>query len=143
MKITQPLLFVAWKKLIGAYVLSLAIGFLAGVLLVEIGNIKPESIYVLSTKRLSYALPVLDMGARHGIDNGISLFVWNSIGALITMSFIYTAALFDPAHIEYMEQFAKVELFDDAQAVEARIAKRDDVAGLLPLNEGVTIRLPS
>ena len=64
MKITQPLLFVAWKKLIGAYVLSLAIGFLAGVLLVEIGNIKPESIYVLSTKRLSYALPVLDMGAR-------------------------------------------------------------------------------
>ena len=99
MKTTQPLLFVAWKKLIGAYLLSLAIGFLAGVLLVKIGNIKPESIYELSTKRLSYALPVLDMGARHGIDNGISLFVWNSIGALITMSFIYTAALFDPDHI--------------------------------------------
>ena len=39
----------------------------------------------------------------------------------------------DPAHIEYMEQFAKVELFDDAEAVETRVAKRDDVAGLLPV----------
>lgn len=107
MKITQPLLFVAWKKLIGAYMLSLAIGFLAGVLLVEIGNIKPESIYELSTKRLSYALPVLDMGARHGIDNGISLFVWNSIGALITMSFIYTAAWFDPEHIGLPPRFLR------------------------------------
>ena len=95
MKITQPLLFVAWKKLIGAYVLALVIGLVAGTLLVKIGHIKPESIYELSTKRLSYALPVLDMGSRHGIDNGILLFIWNSIGALITMSFIYTAALFD------------------------------------------------
>ena len=32
MKSTQPLLYVAWKKLIGAYVLALAIGFLAGVI---------------------------------------------------------------------------------------------------------------
>ena len=99
MKTTSPLLFAAWKKLIGAYVLSSAIGFAVGVLLVKIGDIQPESIFELSTKRLSYALPVLEMGARRGIDNGILLSVWNSIGALITMSFAYTAALFDPQHI--------------------------------------------
>ena len=98
MKTTQPLLLDAWKKLVGAYVYSLAIGFFAGVVLVKIGNIKPEGIYELSTKRLSYALPVFDMGARNGIDIGVLLFVWNSIGALITMSFIYTAAWFDPRH---------------------------------------------
>jgi hypothetical protein len=99
MKPTQPLLFVAWKKLMVAYVLSLTIGFIAGMLLVKIGHIKPESIYELSTKRLSYALPVLDVGSQHGIDNGILLFFWNSIGALITMSFVYTATWFDPHQI--------------------------------------------
>ena len=99
MQTSQSLLFVAWKKLIVAYVLALVIGLVAGTLLVKIGQIKPERIYELSTKRLSYALPVLDMGSRHGIDSGILLFIWNSIGALITVSFIYTAALFDPRHI--------------------------------------------
>jgi hypothetical protein len=99
MQTSQSLLFVAWKKLIVAYVLALVIGLVAGTLLVKIGQIKPESIYELSTKRLSYALPVMDMGSRHGVDSGILLFVWNSIGALITMSFIYSAALFDPRHI--------------------------------------------
>jgi hypothetical protein len=99
MKTMPCLLFVAWKKLIVAYVLALVTGLVAGLLLVLIGQIKPESIYELSTKRLSYALPVLDMGSRHGIDTGILLFFWNSIGALVTMSFVYTAALFDPNHI--------------------------------------------
>ncbi len=87
-----------------AYVLAFAISFIAGTLLVKIGHIKPESIYEISTKRLSYALPVFDMGSRHGIDIGILLFIWNSIGALITLSFIYTAALFDPHHIRLCPQ---------------------------------------
>jgi uncharacterized membrane protein SpoIIM required for sporulation len=99
MQTSQSLLFVAWKKLIVAYVLALIIGLVAGTLLVKIGQVKPERIYELSTKRLSYALPVLDMGSRHGIDSGLLLFVWNSIGALISMSFVYSAALFDPRHI--------------------------------------------
>ncbi|MBR9987912.1 MAG: stage II sporulation protein M [Desulfosarcina sp.] len=99
MKTNQPLLYIAWKKLIVAYVIALATGLVAGTLLVKIGHIQPERIFEVSTKRLSYALPVLDMGSRHGIDSGILLFVWNSIGALITMSFIYTAALFDSRHI--------------------------------------------
>ena len=99
MKTTQSLLYVAWKKLIMAYLLSFAISFVAGTLLVKIGHIQPERLYEISTKRLSYALPVFDMGSRHGIDTGILLFIWNSIGALITLSFIYTAGLFNPHHI--------------------------------------------
>ncbi|MBC2744929.1 MAG: stage II sporulation protein M [Desulfosarcina sp.] len=99
MKTNQSLLYAAWKKLIVAYVLSFAISFIAGTLLVKIGHIKPESLYEISTKRLSYALPVFDMGSRHGIDIGILLFIWNAIGALITLSFIYTATLFDQHHI--------------------------------------------
>lgn len=104
MKTNQSLLYVAWKKLIVAYVLAFAISLLAGTLLVKIGHIQPERLYEISTKRLSYALPVLDMGSRHGIDNGVLLFVWNSIGALTTLSFIYTAALFNPQHIGWFPQ---------------------------------------
>ena len=40
MKTTQARLFNAWKRLVGAYMLSLAIGFLAGVLRVKVGHIK-------------------------------------------------------------------------------------------------------
>jgi hypothetical protein len=90
MKTTQPLIYAAWKKLIVAYVLSLVIGLVAGTLLVKIGHVQPERLYEMSTKRLSYALPVFDMGSRHGIDLGLLLFVWNAIGALITLSFVYT-----------------------------------------------------
>lgn len=104
MKTDQAFLYSAWKKLIVAYVLAFAISLAAGTLLVKIGHIKPESLYEMSTKRLSYALPVLDMGSRHGIDQGVLLFVWNSVGALMTLSFIYTAAWFNPHHVGLFPQ---------------------------------------
>ncbi len=47
----------------------------------------------------------------------------------------------DEAHIEYMQQFAKVELFDDIQDMENRVAKRDDVAALIPDAEGYEVLL--
>ena len=94
------LFFKAWKKLIGIYVASLAVGLIGGFLLVQVWHMRPERIFELSSKRLSYALPVLDMGSRHGIDMGLLLFVWNTIGALITLSFIYAAGLFDPDRAE-------------------------------------------
>jgi uncharacterized membrane protein SpoIIM required for sporulation len=104
MKTSRTLLYAAWKKLIVAYALSLVIGLVAGMLLVKIGHVQAERLYEVSTKRLSYALPVFDMGLRHGIDMGVLLFVWNSAGALITISFLYTAALFNPYHIELSPQ---------------------------------------
>ena len=92
----SQLFFTAWKKLIGIYAISLAVSLIGGFLLVQVWHVRPERIFELSSKRLSYALPVLDMGNRHGIDMGLLLFVWNAMGALITLCFIYAAGLFDP-----------------------------------------------
>jgi hypothetical protein len=99
MKTNHPLFYVAWKKLIVAYVLSLFMGLVAGTLLVKIGHIRPERLYEISVKRISYAFPVFDTVSRYGIDMGIVLFVWNCFGALVIMSFIYSAALFNPTRI--------------------------------------------
>lgn len=38
----------------------------------------------------------------------------------------------NPAQITYLKDFAKVELFKDAAVVENRVAKRDDIIGILP-----------
>ena len=45
----------------------------------------------------------------------------------------------DEAHIEYMEQFAKVELFDSVEQMESRVEKRDDIAAIVPVDEGYEI----
>jgi hypothetical protein len=90
------LLYTAWKKLILTFVLAYVFSLLAGIVLVNMIDIAPETIFRMSTKRLSYALPVMDMGTNAGIDGGIILFIWNTIGALTAISFTYTAALFNP-----------------------------------------------
>ena len=104
MKPNNTILYMAWKRLIMAYLLAFAMSLVAGTLLVKIGNIKPEAIYEISTKRLSYALPVIEKGSQHGIDTGILLFIWNATGALVTLSFIYTAAWFNPHHMHLPPQ---------------------------------------
>jgi ABC-type multidrug transport system permease subunit len=40
----------------------------------------------------------------------------------------------DTEHIEYMEQFAKVELFDSMDELERRVAKRDDIVAIAATN---------
>ncbi len=40
----------------------------------------------------------------------------------------------DPVHTEYMQDYAKIELFNDIEDIERRIAKRDDVVGLVEVN---------
>jgi uncharacterized membrane protein SpoIIM required for sporulation len=99
MKSDQCVLFAAWKKLVMAYVLSMAIAFVAGTLLMKVGNIQPEQLFEAATKRLSYAVPIFDLGVQTGIDLGILLFAWNLGGALMTLALLYTAALFDPKRI--------------------------------------------
>lgn len=47
----------------------------------------------------------------------------------------------EPAHIEYMQQFAKVELLGDLEALEDRVNKRDDVAAIAPKDDGYEIIL--
>lgn len=99
MKAKPHYLYSAWKQLIAAYLLAFGISFAAGTLLVTIAQVPPERLYEMSTKRLAYALPVFDAGVRHGLDMGFLLFVWNSVGALITLSFVYTADWFNPNHL--------------------------------------------
>jgi len=98
------LIYNAWKRLILAYVLSFAVSFLIGALLLYVIDIAPETLFEISTKRLAYALPVMDLGIEAGMDGGILLFFWNSMGALVTISFIYTAALFNPLNIKRSPQ---------------------------------------
>lgn len=47
----------------------------------------------------------------------------------------------DAEHIEYMEQFAKVEVFDNVDEIERRVNKRDDIAAILPKGDGYEIVL--
>jgi uncharacterized membrane protein SpoIIM required for sporulation len=92
-------LFTAWKKLLLAYFISAAAGMVFGTVLLNLIKIAPETIFEISTKRLSYALPVISMGTQAGLDTGISIFLWNGVGALATISFIFTATLFNPFNI--------------------------------------------
>jgi hypothetical protein len=92
----QNVLFVAWKKLIIAYLISFAAGMAVGQILLNFIHMDPETLFDLSTKRLSYALPVMEAGAKAGIDGGILLYLWNCTAALATISFIYSATLFNP-----------------------------------------------
>lgn len=41
----------------------------------------------------------------------------------------------NPAQVTYLKDFAKVEVLKDLEAVEKRVAKRDDVIGILPDGE--------
>ncbi len=47
----------------------------------------------------------------------------------------------DIKHIEYMEQFSKVELFDSVDELERRVEKRDDIAAIAPTGNSYEIIL--
>ncbi|MFC1980091.1 ABC transporter permease, partial [Chloroflexota bacterium] len=47
----------------------------------------------------------------------------------------------DIEHIEFMKQFAKVELFNSADELERRVVKRDDIAAIAPKGNGYEIIL--
>ena len=90
------LMFTAWKKLVIAYGIAMIGSMLLGSGLIWFTGTAPETVFELSTRRLAYAFPVLDAGSRAGIDSGLLLFIWNAAGAMVTISFIYTATLLNP-----------------------------------------------
>jgi hypothetical protein len=71
---------------------------MVGWLLIHIINIEPKTLFEISTKRISYTLPLLEAGSETGIDRSIMLFIWNTLACLAILSFIYTASWFDPDH---------------------------------------------
>jgi hypothetical protein len=96
MKSASSLLYGAWKGLIGAYLICFFTSVVAGFFLVTVLHLQPESLYQASTKRLSYALPVIHLGVRMGVDLGLLIFLWNTMAAMLTVSFIYSVSWFDP-----------------------------------------------
>jgi Stage II sporulation protein M len=95
----SSLFYNAWARLLFAYLVSFTLSFAAGTFLILILRIAPETLFVISTKRLSFAFPVLETVATYGIDQGVLLFIWNTLGSLVTISFLYTAPLFNPHNI--------------------------------------------
>lgn len=93
-----------WKRLIFAYLISFALSFITGIFFISILKIAPETIFEASTKRLSYVFPIFETGAKIGIDIGILLFCWNTLASLFTISFLYTASLFNPHNISLFPQ---------------------------------------
>ena len=89
----------AWLRLIFAFFISFALSFFVGIFFIQILKISPEAIFQFSTKRVSYVFPILETGVELGLDRGIMLFIWNTLGALATISFLYTAPLFNPDNI--------------------------------------------
>jgi len=96
---SKSLFYRAWRRLILAYLISFALSFLTGIFLIKILDTAPETLFAISTRRLSFAFPILQTGSTLGIDQGVILFIWNSLGSLVTISFLYTAALFNPRDI--------------------------------------------
>jgi len=86
----------AWARLICAYLAAFFLSFAVGVFLIRIMGLAPETLFDFSTRRVSYAFPVFQAGMELGIDLGLVLFFWNSLASVVTISFLYTAPLFNP-----------------------------------------------
>lgn len=69
---------------------------------------------------------------------GITLFAPGLADTTVNLALLKSD---NPAHIAYMENFAKVELFQTKEDAIARVAKRDDIAAMVPQNEGYEIIL--
>jgi uncharacterized membrane protein SpoIIM required for sporulation len=93
------ILFQAWMKLIRAYLIAFAASLSVGYGLIRWFYVPPEKLFELSTNRLAVAGAVFQKFMELGLDLGLVLFVWNFLGALATLSFIYTASWIDPRNI--------------------------------------------
>jgi len=92
-------MFQAWLKLIRAYLLSFAASLAAGYVLIEWLHLDSQKLFEITTKRLAVAGAMFEKGITIGIDPGLLLFAWNSLGVLATISFIYSASLINPKNI--------------------------------------------
>lgn len=92
----SSLLYIAWLRLLRTYVLAFGASFIGGLLLIYLVGISPEAIFEKSSTRLSYVVPIFDAGVQIGIDQGVLIFIWNTLGALTTMAFFYMFPLFNP-----------------------------------------------
>ncbi len=90
------LLYKAFLQLVCVYLVSVLLSLFAGLVVVHYCNVPPETLFRVSSSRISHVVPLFNAGVGWGIDQGIILFLWNSLVALITISFFYAYPLFDP-----------------------------------------------
>lgn len=109
-RLCHGILFQAWMKLIRAYLISLAASFAAGYGLISWFYVPPEKLFDLTTRRLAVAGSVFQKFMDLGLDLGFVLFVWNFLGALAVLSFIYTASLINPRKIDQFPRFLRKAL---------------------------------
>ncbi len=88
--------FYAWKRLVVTYLLTAGGCFFIGRALLESGIISAESLFELSTKRISSVAAFFSVGGERGIDPGIIIFFWNLGGAYLSISLLFFALLFNP-----------------------------------------------
>jgi ABC-2 type transport system permease protein len=91
---------------------------------------------IKSTKREPMAIYIIVMPILLAI--AITLFAPGLNDTTVNLAMLRSD---ERAHIEYMEQFAKVELFDDLEALERRVNKRDDIAAIAPKGDKYEIIL--
>ncbi len=85
--------------MIRAYLIAMVISLAIGLMVIRVGFLSPERLFDASTQRIASVLPAFELGIRAGLDLGLLLFGWNLFGAFATISFLYTAAFFNPDHM--------------------------------------------
>jgi len=91
---------------------------------------------VLSSRRDTMALYIMVIPLLLAV--GITLFAPGLNDTTVNLAMLKSD---DINHIEYMEQFSKVELFNSMDELERRVEKRDDIAGIAPRGDRYEIIL--
>jgi ABC-type multidrug transport system permease subunit len=91
---------------------------------------------LLSTRRDAMATYIIVIPLILAV--GITLFTPGLNDTTVNLAMLKSD---DIEHIEYMEQFAKVELFDSMDELERRVEKRDDIVAIAPTGHSYEIIL--
>ncbi len=91
---------------------------------------------LLSSRRDALAMYIMVMPLI--LATGITLFAPGLNDTTVKLAMLKSD---DIKHIEYMEQFSKVELFDSVAELERRVEKRDEIAALAPTGNSYEIIL--
>jgi ABC-2 type transport system permease protein len=91
---------------------------------------------LLSSRRDAMAIYIIVIPLLLAV--GITLFAPGLNDTSVNLALLKSDS---PDHIEYMEQFSKVELFGSLDELEIRVAKRDDVVAIAPKGNGYEIIL--
>ncbi|MFC1872809.1 ABC transporter permease [Chloroflexota bacterium] len=88
----------------------------------------------LSSRRDALALYIMVIPLLLAV--GITLFAPGLNDTTVKLAMLKSD---DTAHIEYMEQFSKVELFSTVDELERRVEKRDDTVAIAPIGHSYEI----